>query len=174
MASSKSKILKQEFFDRSSIVVARDLIGKFLVRKVGRKIFRAKIVETEAYDGFEDKASKAHRGQTPGNTPMFGESGRMYVYFTYGMHWLLNITCGKVGHPSAVLIRGVEGITGPARLTKKLNIDKRLNTLPLGKKSGLWIEEGYKSKIKILKTPRIGIDSSGPVWSKKLYRFIVK
>ena len=168
-----AKILKAEFFNRSAIAVARDLLGTYLVREIGGKIERYKIVETESYEGSQDKASKASRGQTPGNAPMFAEAATIYVYFTYGMHWMLNIVCGKAGHPSAVLIRGVAGCIGPARLTKKLGIDKMLNEKMLGKKSSLWIEEGDGQKLKIKKTPRIGIDSSGPVWSKKLYRFVL-
>ncbi len=171
----KNKILDQHFFDRNSILVAKDLIGKFLVRKIGRKTNKYKIIETEAYEGFKDKASKAHRGQTPGNTPMFSGSGTIYVYFTYGMHFMVNIVCGKVGHPAAVLIRGVEGIVGPGRLTKKLSIDRALNQKILSKKSCLWIEDGkLPNNQKIIRTPRIGIDSSGPIWSKKLYRFVLK
>jgi DNA-3-methyladenine glycosylase len=176
----KSKILKPEFFDRNAILVAEKLLGKYLVREIHGKIEKYKIVETEAYEGLKDKASKAHRGQTPGNTPMFAKPGTLYVYFTYGMHWLLNVVCGKEGYPAAVLLRGVEGITGPARLTKKLGIDKSLNLKLAGKEAGVWFEEGLKEnkdirgKFRILKTPRIGIDSSGPIWSKKLYRFVLE
>lgn len=176
-----NKVLKPEFFDRNAVVVAKDLLGKFLVRERGGKIERFKIIETEAYEGLADKASHAHRGQTPRNTPMFGKSGTVYVYFTYGMHFMLNIVCGKAGHPAAVLIRGVDGCIGPARLTKKLNIDKTLNGKLLGKKAGLWVElektessSELRSTTGILKTPRIGVDSSGPVWSKKLYRFVLE
>jgi len=176
------KILKEEFFDRSSVKVAEDLLGKFLARDIGGKIESYKIVETEAYEGFLDKASHASSGQTPRNTSMFGEPGTIYVYFTYGMHFMLNVVCGKKGHPSAVLIRGVEESIGPGRLTKKLGIDKRLNGKVLGRKVGLWIEDGIEvrstnqevRKQKILKTPRIGIQYAGPIWSKKLYRFVLK
>src|SRR3989344_3170907 len=110
----KRKILKSCFFDRSSVIVAKDLLGKYLVRDG----VAYKIIETEAYEGLEDKASHASRGQTLRNTPMFGPPGTIYVYFTYGIHWMLNIVCGKEGYPSAILIRGVEGCIGPARLTK--------------------------------------------------------
>ncbi len=176
MNKISQKILTPDFFDRSSILVAKDLLGKYLVREVDGKKFVYKIIETEAYHGTEDKASHAHRGQTPRNTPMFGEPGTIYVYFTYGIHWMLNIVCEKEGFPSAVLIRGVEDVVGPARLTKKLLIDKNLNGKKLSRKSGLWIEEvlSESSGIKVRRTPRIGIDSSGPVWSKKLYRFVIE
>jgi DNA-3-methyladenine glycosylase len=173
--------LPAEFFNRSSVVVAKDLLGKYLVRRIEGKKVVFKIVETEAYEGLNDKASHASRGQTPRNTPMFGEPGTIYIYFTYGMHYMLNIVCGKKGHPSAVLVRGIEGCVGPGRLTKKLQIDKGLNNKLLGKKIGLWIEnesaagnKQYKAKAMIVKTPRIGVDYAGPVWSKKLYRFVLK
>lgn len=177
----RNEVLKAEFFDRDAVVVARDLLGKYLVRKTGKKIQRYRIVETEAYEGLKDKASHASRGQTARNTPMFGKPCTIYVYFTYGMHWMLNIVCGKKGHPAAVLIRGVEDCSGPARLTKKLGIDKKLNGEMLGRKTGLWIEEpeGIKlgdipPKMKIMKAARIGVDYAGPVWSKKLYRFVLR
>ncbi len=133
------------------------------------------INETEAYDGFEDKASHAHRGQTPRNTPMFGKPAHIYVYFTYGIHWMLNLVCGKEAYPSAVLIRGAGEISGPARLTKALGIDKTLSALPLSKKSGLWIEDrGVIIKNKdIEKTPRIGIRYAEE-WVEKPWRFVIK
>ena len=188
----KKKILKTDFFDRSAVVVAKELVGKYLIRKIGTKVEKYKIVETEAYEGFRDKASHASYGKTLRNNPMFEKPGTIYVYFTYGMHWMLNIVCGKKGHPAAVLIRGIDDCSGPARLTKKLEINKNLNAKMLGKKTGLWIEksipsdislklknknkqiEDISSKLKIIKTPRIGVDSAGPVWSKKLYRFVLE
>jgi len=132
------------------------------------------ITETEAYDGFSDKASHASRGQTPRNTPMFGEAGTIYVYFTYGRHWMLNIVCGKEKYPAAVLIRGAGEVEGPARLTKALRIDKRLNTKKLSKKDRLWIEDkGIRvSKKTIVATPRIGIAYAGE-WAKKPWRFVL-
>ena len=180
------KVLGQKFFDRPALTVAQELPGKFLVRKVGRREVALMIVETEAYFGFEDKGSHAHRGQTPRNTPMFGPAGVIYVYFTYGMHWMLNVVCGKPGFPAAVLIRGVTStfqhsaecenvvLNGPAKLTKFLKIDKSLNTLPLGKKAGLWVEDrGVKiSPKQIKKTPRIGIPNRG-VWTDKPWRFVL-
>ena len=157
--------------------VAKELLGKYLVRKIGNKIIREKITETEAYVGPHDLACKSSRGKTEGNKIMYEEAGTIYVYFTYGMHWMLNIVTEEKDFPSAVLIRGTEVTSGPARLTKALSIDKKLNGLKLGEKSGLWIEENLKtknSKLKISKTPRIGIDSSGPIWANKPYRFILE
>ena len=85
-------ILPQEFYNRRTLVVAQDLLGCFLVRKIGKKIIRAKIIETEAYNGPKDKASHASRGKTERNKIMFGEPGYIYVYFTYGMHFMQKIS----------------------------------------------------------------------------------
>ncbi len=169
------KVLTGDFFDRPTLTVARELIGKFLVRKIGNKEVALMITETEGYDGFKDLASHARRGKTPRNTPMYGPAGFAYVYFTYGMHWMLNLTCGPEEYPAAVLVRGAGDIVGPARLTKALSIDKKLNALSLGKKSGLWVEDrGVKiSPRAILRTGRIGVGYSG-LWAKKPWRFVLK
>ncbi len=175
MISRMKKVLGKEFFDRPTLTVARELVGKFLVRKVGSKTIALMINEVEAYDGFRDKASHAHRGQTPRNVVMFGEPAHIYVYFTYGIHWMLNIVCGKKDFPAAVLIRGAGEVVGPARLTKALMIDKRLNTLPLSKKSGLWVEDRgvVVSPRDIGRTPRIGINYAEE-YAHKPWRFVLK
>lgn len=177
------KTLPAAFFNRPTLMVAEELIGKFLVRQIEGNPsigLRARteaymIIETEAYDGFEDKASHGSRGQTLRNTPMFGKAGVAYVYFTYGMHWLFNIVCGPKQYPAGVLIRGVEGISGPARLTKALKIDKSQNGKPLGRAAGLWIEDRgvIVPKRHIQRTPRIGVDYAGK-WAKKPWRFVLK
>lgn len=167
------KVLNKNFFNRKTLVVAKDLLGKYLVRKIGKKIVREKITEVEAYVGPHDLACHSARGRTTRNEPMYSEAGTIYVYFTYGMHWMLNIVTEKKDFPSAVLIRGTQNIYGPARLTKALKIDKRLNGKHLGKKSGLWIENGEKKNWKILRTPRIGIHYAGPIWRNKKYRFVL-
>ena len=101
--------LGQKFFNRPALKVAEDLLGKYLCRgQLGGETAKCYLItETEAYVGPEDKASHASRGRTKRNAPMFGEAGRWYVYFTYGMHWMLNIVTGKKDYPAAVLIRGV-------------------------------------------------------------------
>lgn len=104
---------------------------------------------------------------------MFGEAGTLYVYFTYGMHWMLNIVTEGKGFPAAVLIRGTETVSGPARLTKALQIDKRLNGMKLGPKSGLWIEDAPDvSSRNIRRTPRIGVAYAEEGWAEKPYRFL--
>lgn len=168
------KKLSNDFFDRPVQTVARELLGKYLVRKVDGKPVAYKIVETEAYDGDGDMACHAARGKTARNAPMFEKAGTIYVYFTYGMHWMLNIVCRESGFPAAVLIRGVEGISGPARLTKALGIDKQLNGKTLGKNTGLWIEDLCEpSPKRISCTPRIGVDYAGK-WAKKKWRFVLE
>ncbi len=174
MGIFKKKILTQKFFDRPTLVVARALLGKFLCR--GGRCFM--ITEVEAYDGFKDKASHASRGETPRNFPMFGKGGRWYVYFTYGMHWMLNIVTGPKNYPAAVLIRALgspTSLNGPAKLTKYLKIDKKFNNKPANKKIGLWIEDRdmkiKTSQIKCKK--RVGVDNAGR-WASKLYRFVLE
>ncbi len=198
------RVLSKNFFEnRNTPILASTLLGKFLVlaRSAGGRrgtnqhdTLVAKrsqlhqghhvdlsysdvvgmITEVEAYDGPRDMASHAHRGKTARNFPMFRDAGHWYVYFTYGMHWMLNIVTGPENYPAAILIRGVSGCSGPARLTKELGIDKVFNSLPANKKTGLWIEDRGvvipKSEIK--SSPRIGVDYAGS-WAKKPYRFYI-
>lgn len=167
--------MPHSFFNRPVLQVAEELIGCYLVRKIDSRVDRYLITETEAYDGFEDKASHAHCGETERNSIMFKSAGHIYVYFTYGMHWMLNIVTGPKDYPAAVLIRCIEGTSGPGRITKKLKINGKLNKIKLEKKTGLWIESGkipMGSKIK--KTARIGVTYAGPEWSKKKYRFVLE
>ena len=213
------RVLPAAFFDRPTLTVAREIVGKFLVRRVKRRgraveTVAMMIIETEAYDGPHDKASHANRGQTTRNTPMFARPGTVYVYFTYGMHWMLNLVCGKERYPAAVLIRGLEPqwqsrtlshgelpptgqkkralraakdpsptlffrpvgvcLDGPAKLTKFLQIDKKLNNKPLGKKTGLWVEDRgvVIRQSQIRRTPRVGIDSAGE-YVNKPWRFVL-
>lgn len=177
------KILDKSFFDKPTIKVAEELLGKFLIRKIGKKEIDVMIIETEAYDGFEDKASHAYKGKTRRNEVMFGEAGYWYVYLVYGMHNMLNIVTNKKNYPSAVLLRAVlyerEKINGPGKLTKILKINKDFNKKKANKKNKLWIEDrGIKIKNnftnwQIKKTPRIGIQYAGE-YAKKLYRFVLE
>lgn len=168
----KFKVLEKSFFKRATLIVARALLGKYLVRKIGNQRIAVKIMEVEAYDGLRDKASHAFRGKTERNAVMFGEGGHWYVYFVYGMHWMLNIVTGKAGYPAAVLIRGVEKAAGPAKLTKFLKIDKKFNGKEAALRSGLWIEDRGEIVSTCERAKRIGVDYAGPVWSKKQYRFL--
>lgn len=101
------KILQQNFFDRPTLIVVQELLGKFLVRKIGRNKIVGMITEVEAYVGHNDKASHASRGKTERTKIMFGKPGHWYVYLIYGMHYCLNIVTEKENYPAAILIRSV-------------------------------------------------------------------
>ena len=132
------------------------------------------ITEVESYVGFCDRASHASRGMTPRNRVMFGPPGHWYVYFTYGMHWMLNIVTEREGYPAAILIRGVQGISGPGRVTKFFKVDGRWNEKPAARSSGLWIEDrGLRiPPRRIRRAKRIGVDYAG-AWRDKLWRFFL-
>ncbi len=169
-----SRVLQQSFFERSTVDVAHDLIGMQLCRRLDSgKILRARIVETEAYDGFEDKASHAHKGATTRNVVMFGPPGRAYIYLCYGVHWLLNVTTREKGYPAAVLIRGVEDCLGPGRLTKRLQVTGALNGQLLTRAGGLWIEDAGERVPEgaIQALPRVGVDYAGEEWAAMPWRF---
>lgn len=112
------KPLPMSFFRRATLVVARDLLGRYLVRRIGRKVLAGRIVEVEAYRGSDDEASHAYRGRTARNEVMFWNGGHLYVYFTYGMHFCANVVTGRAGKPGAVLLRAVEPIAGTALLRR--------------------------------------------------------
>jgi DNA-3-methyladenine glycosylase len=169
------RALPPAFFARPADEVALALLGKSLVRRRGRRLEAWRITETEAYVGPEDLASHAARGRTARTEVMFGPAGRFYVYFIYGMYWMLNVVTGDVGHPAAVLIRGAGEVEGPGRLTRALAITGALNGKPSTERTGLWIADpGDPPPARaILRTPRIGVDYAGPLWSAKPYRFVL-
>ncbi|MBO93463.1 MAG: 3-methyladenine DNA glycosylase [Opitutales bacterium] len=171
---ARGKSLFQDFFDRPTLEVAPDLLGKFLCREVDGSILRLRITEVEAYDGPEDKACHAHRGKTPRNEIMFGPAGRWYVYLCYGMHWMLNAVTGPVDFPAAVLFRGCLEVTGPGRLTKALGIDRNQDQAVVARASGLWVEDdGFVVPgDEIERLPRVGIGYAGEEWVNKPYRFV--
>lgn len=154
------------FHHRLTLDVAKDLLGCFLIRKIGRKIIRAKIVETEAYVGEDDLACHASKGRTKRTETMYGEAGYAYVYMIYGMYHCFNIVTEHVGFPAAVLIRAVEveGVpqketNGPGKLCRFLKINRKLNGWNVTKGEKLWIERGEKVLSKNIRAEkRIGID----------------
>lgn len=168
-----AKVLPLSFFNRKTLTVARELIGKTLVRKLNGREIRQTITETEAYVGPHDLASHSARKRSARSESMWGASGTIYVYFTYGMHWMLNIVTEEKDFPAAVLIRGTNKVSGPARLTKFLKINKSLNGKTLGKNSGLWIEDAPNvSSRNIRRIPRVGVAYAG-AWAAKPYRFVL-
>ena len=164
--------LTGEFFARDVLEVAPDLVGKVLVRRLpdGSEL-RERIAETEAYRGEEDKGCHASKGRTPRTELLFGESGRIYVYLCYGMHWLMNVITGGDGQPQGVLIRAGELHDGPAKLTKFMQVDGSFNGEPIDGNERLWIEDDG-SRPRIRTAPRVGIDYAGDYWKSIEWRFI--
>jgi len=162
-----------EVRSRDTVELARWLLGKTLVRTRGAKRLAATITEVEAYDGERDLACHASRGRTPRTDVMYGAGGVWYVYFVYGMHSMLNLVTGPEGYPAAVLIRGLDAVSGPGRLTRAFSVDLRLNRAVASPESGLHLEDPgiLIPRKRILATPRIGVDYAGPVWSAKPWRF---
>ena len=175
MTAPKSVWLGPDFFRRDAKVVARALLGKALVTSHGKTVSSHTITETEAYVGPHDLASHSARGRTNRNAPMFGPPGTLYIYRIYGLHWMLNVVTGEVGYPAAVLIRSVEAITGPGRLTRGLGITDRLNGQMASRQAGLgFVDRGDRiASRRILRTARIGVAYAGEVWAAKEYRFVL-
>ena len=169
------------------------MLGKRLIHLVRNRRVGGIIVEAEAYDGEQDLACHARVGKTERNKVMYLQGGHAYVYFTYGMHWMLNCVTGDIGYPSAVLIRAIvptNGIdfiksqrpgiieklwcNGPAKLTKSLAITGELNGSDLCDPKGiLFIEDGMAIPDSLVKiTPRVGIQSTPEPWLSKPWRFI--
>ncbi len=162
---------ERNFFTRDVLEVAPELLGKVLAVKSENDLIRRFIIsETEAYRGSDDKACHASKGRTPRTEMMFHEGGRLYMYFVYGMYWMLNIVTGMENDPQAVLIRGLKGCTGPGRVTKLLGIDRSFYGEDLVDSKRIWIEESgitpaYKTG------PRIGIDYAGEPWKSNPWRY---
>ncbi len=175
--SSAAK-LPREFYARSTLTVARQLIGMHLVRDDGGVRRVGRIVETEAYLGPKDLAAHSARGRTPRNGVMYGPAGFAYVYFIYGFWNCVNVVTREVGVPQAVLLRALEPIEnvpdktwGPGLLCRAMNIDRELNGADL-LGSQLWIERppDLKRRVRVTRATRIGIDYSGE-WQHRLWRF---
>lgn len=173
-------MLTHDWFKRPTATVAADLIGCVLCRRLpDGEIVRAVITETEAYLGVQDAACHAFGGRhTPRTSVMYREAGVIYVYLIYGLHYLLNIVTTEVGQPEAVLIRAVsidgeppKTGAGPAKLTKRLGINKALNAERLGIETGLWIEHKTADDIPVSVSKRIGVDYAGEAahWLMRFY-----
>ena len=178
--------LSREFYNRDPVTVARELLGKLIVRREGRRLLAGRIVEDEAYLGAEDPAAHAYAGRTPRNAVLFGPPGHAYVYFIYGNHYCLNVSCMPEGHAGCVLLRAIEPVagieemaeerglelhsltrpshlrlisSGPGRMSQALGITReRDNGKDLtSPRSDLWFaDDGYRPE-KIVVTPRVGI-----------------
>ena len=191
-------VLARSFYARPTLEVARDLPGKVLVRRTPDGLTSGVIVEVEAYIGEGDPACHAAPGPTARNEPLYGEPGHAYVYFNYGMHYLVNAVTERAGHPAAVLLRALDPLDGiplmhdrrgrgrngaarsvhdlcrgPGNLTRAMFIGPELNRADLTKagpsSAGLWIEDRGITPARVAWTPRIGIR----VGTEHLWRCIV-
>jgi DNA-3-methyladenine glycosylase len=181
--------LDRSFYERSTLQVASDLIGKVLVRHLRGRNLAGKIVETEAYVGPSDLACHASKGKTARTSVMFGPAGVSYVYMIYGFYFCLNAVTEPEGHPAAVLIRAIEPLdhirvmrslrhnppldtnigSGPGKLCLAMSIDKQLNDVDLAG-DVLWVEDRNLAVGTIESGPRIGIDYAGE-YKDKPWRF---
>ena len=163
--------IKKSFFIRDVLEVAPDLLGNFLVRKFENGMIKKyRITETEAYRGTTDKACHASKGLTPRTEIMFREGGRIYVYLIYGMYWMLNFVTGVDSDPSAVLIRGLDSVSGPGRIGRELKLDKSFYGEDLVYSERLWLEEsGIPVSIKT--SSRLGINYAGEPWISMPWRY---
>ena len=172
--------LPRSFYDRDTAIVAKELLGKFLIHLSGGIERIGKIVETEAYLGPHDLAAHSSRGLTERTKIMFGPPGRAYVYFIYGMYFCMNVVTEREGHASAVLLRALEPVknlegraNGPGLLCRAMKIDKRLNGHDL-LSDDFFIATPAKTEIfKTVKRPRVGVDYAKH-WAKRYLRFYIK
>lgn len=186
-----SSKLPRPFYSRPTLDVASDLLGKVLIRRLGRRSLAGKIVETEAYVGPHDLACHASKGHTPRTSVMFGPPGRAYVYMIYGFYFCLNVVTEPDGFPAAVLIRAVEPLenldlmrelrnnperdtnvaSGPGKLCMAMSVDKQLNGADL-LGTTIWIEDRKLDSGPIQTSPRVGVDYAGE-YKDKPWRFFV-
>jgi DNA-3-methyladenine glycosylase len=171
--------IPRAFYERDTVEVARDLLGKVLSRRLhGGAVVQGRIVETEAYHGPDDRASHAFRGRTPRTSIMFGPPGIAYVYQIYGVWFCLNAVTMSDGFPAAVLVRGVHlagdderAGAGPGKLCRAMDIDRRLNGEDLVRGDALWLEDdGAPAPARIRAGRRIGVDYAGR-WASRPWRF---
>lgn len=193
---AKRMRLSRNFFAQDTLIVARSLLGKRLVRRLNGQRLAGCIVEAEAYIGEEDKGCHASVGRTRRNDVMYGLPGHAYVYFTYGMHWMFNVVTEDEGFPAAVLIRALEPLesiatmernrtrcavfelcSGPAKLAQALCITRELNGVDLCARRGveLWLEDALPiSGDDIAAGPRIGLNNTPEPWKSMPWRFYVR
>jgi len=183
--------LPRSFYEQTTIDVAKQLLGKYLVRRHPEGNVVGRVVETEAYIGPQDLACHASKGRTARTEVMFGPAGHAYVYFIYGFYNMLNLVTEVKGYPAAVLIRAVEPVdgielmktrrqngalrnlaSGPGKLCQAFAVDRSLNGADL-RGNVLYIEDRGEPVPKFRATPRIGVDYAGK-WKAKPYRFLVR
>ena len=171
--------LPRSFYQRDTVTVARDLLGKHLVHVVDGPVRIGRIVEVEAYLGPHDLASHSSKGLTARNRAMFGPPGHAYVYLIYGIHFCMNVVTGAEGAGSAVLLRALEPVSGidartrgPGLLCKAMGIDRRLDGHDLLSEAFHLAAPPTQAPLRIERRPRIGVDYAG-AWARRLLRFYV-
>ncbi len=195
---TKESRLTRDFFNRNTLALARDLLGKRLVRLENGQRLAGYILEAEAYRGEEDLGCHARAGFTPRTSIMYGEPGHAYIYFTYGMHWMLNFVAEQEGFPAAVLIRAIqpcEGMEviaerrkgqpparwtdGPAKICQALNITGDLNGIDLcAPDAEIFVENGLPDDViseqHITVGPRVGLFTVPEPWKSMPWRFMLR
>ena len=176
--------LNQSFFERPTLIVAQELLGKYIIRKYKGKLLSGKIVETEAYIGPKDKAAHSYKNKiTWRNIVEYLQGGYIYIYLVYGMYWQLNITTEKRGVPTCVLIRAIRInhsrsslVDGPGKVCQYLKLNNSFYGENLNESQRIWLENRGEDikKEDILATKRIGIEYAGNYWKNKKWRFIIK
>ena len=183
--------LPRSFYEQSTIKVAKQLLGKYLVRKHPEGSTIGRIVEAEAYIGPQDLACHASKGRTTRTEVMFGSAGHAYVYYIYGFYNMLNLVTESKDYPAAVLIRAVEPVegielmksrrrnrilrnlaSGPGKLCQAFDIDRALNGADLCG-NVLFVEDRGEPPPKFQAKPRIGVDYAGK-WKDKPFRFLIR
>jgi len=172
--------LPRAFYDRDTVTVARELLGKHLVHRVNGAELIGRIVEVEAYVGPHDLASHSSRGLTERTKVMFGPPGYTYVYLIYGVHHCMNVVTDREGHGAAVLLRALEPVSklegrtcGPGLLCRAMNIDRRLDAHDLLGDDFFIAAPSTTDKRAIAKSPRIGVDYARH-WAKRHLRFYLR
>lgn len=181
--TSNPELLHRSFFNRPTLQVAQELLGKYLVSEIQKTPVVARIIDVEAYIGQDDLACHASKGRTKRTEVMFGPAGFTYVYLIYGMYDLLNIVTEEIDSPAAILIRGIEvhsgiaaplpmRIDGPGRLTRFLRIDRTHNEFDTTLGHTLWFEDrgDCVPANDIQALPRVGVQYAG-AWANKPWRF---
>lgn len=169
------RLLTTDFFDRSPLDVAPDLLGKLVVHEIDGAVRWGRLVEVEAYMGPDDRAAHSWRGLTPRTAPMFGPPGHAYVYLIYGMHCCMNFVCRPEGVPQAILVRALEPggdtgrCSGPGLVCRALGIDRTLSGTPLAPPGVCVLDDGARPG-PVYQTPRIGVDYAGE-WKDRPWRY---
>lgn len=185
-------ILNRDFYIKDGVILAKDLLGKILVKEIDGVLYKGRIVETEAYMGAIDKACHSYNNRRTKRTEaMYREGGYSYIYLIYGMYYCFNVTASIKDNPEAVLIRALEPLenkdlmlkirkvkreidiaNGPGKLTKALGITSNDNNIDLTLGKNIWIEDDGYLPNKITETTRVGIDYAEE-FKEKLWRFYI-